>query len=59
VSDRNYYLTDDDIRYQFRVMVRWCRLYRKTDRDWVALEAERFRDRHPVLRTAPAAVRAA
>jgi hypothetical protein len=45
-----YCLTDEDIRYEFRVMLRWCRLYRKTDVDWVELEAERFRRRHPVMR---------
>lgn len=43
------YLTGDDIRYQFRVMVRWCRMFHKTDVDWVALEAARFRARHPLL----------
>ena len=42
------YLTDEDIRYEFRVMVRWCRLFRKTAYDWVVLEAKRFRDRNPV-----------
>ena len=45
------YLTDDDIRYEFRVMQRWCRLFRRTDSDWVSLEAERFRQRHPVSRS--------
>ncbi|MGH7821147.1 MAG: hypothetical protein ACREQ9_15385 [Candidatus Binatia bacterium] len=44
-----YCLTDDDIRYEFRVMVRWCRLFHKTDREWVELEAKRFRERHPIL----------
>ena len=44
-----YCLTDDDIRYEYRVMLRWCRLFQKTDRDWVELEAARFRQRHPVI----------
>jgi hypothetical protein len=44
-----YFLTDEDIRYEFRVMVRWCRLFQKTDVDWVELGAVRFRNRHPVL----------
>jgi hypothetical protein len=42
------HLTDDDLRYEFRVMRRWCRLYQRTALDWVRLEAERFRQRHPV-----------
>lgn len=45
-----YYLTDDDIRHELRAMQRWCRLFHKTDADWVALEAERYRARHPVVR---------
>jgi hypothetical protein len=45
------YLTDDDIRFEVRVMKRWCRMFHKTALDWVNLEAERFRDRHPVLRS--------
>jgi len=48
------YLTDEDIHYEFRIMMRWCRLFRKTAIDWVILEAERFRDRHPVGRAEPA-----
>jgi hypothetical protein len=48
------HLTDDDIRYELRVMQRWCRLFRRTDSDWVSLEAERFRQRHPVSRGDPA-----
>lgn len=43
-----YFLTDDDIRYEFWVMLRWCGIFRKTALDWVELEAKRFRDRHPV-----------
>ncbi len=43
------YLTDEDIRYECRVMQRWCRFFHKTDVDWVELEAARFRERHPVL----------
>ena len=42
------YLTDEDIHYEFLIMMRWCRLFRKTAIDWVILEAERFRDRHPL-----------
>lgn len=49
MSPQRSYLTDADIRYEFRVMVRWCRMFRKTDIDWVNLEAKRFRDRHPVV----------
>jgi len=48
------YLTDEDIHYEFRIMMRWCRLFRKTAIDWVILEAERFRDRHPVASVEPA-----
>ena len=48
------YLTDEDIRYEFLIMMRWCRLFRKTAIDWVILEAERFRDRHPVSTVEPA-----
>lgn len=44
-----YHLTDDDIRHEYRVMIRWCRLFHKTDWDWVELEAARFRQRHPVI----------
>jgi hypothetical protein len=43
------WLTDQDIRAEWRVMVRWCRLFRRTDVDWVKLVAKRYRDRHPVL----------
>jgi hypothetical protein len=47
-----YFLTDDDIRYEFRIMQRWCRWFRKTAEDWVSLEAARFRERHPVISAA-------
>ncbi|MBI2963123.1 MAG: hypothetical protein HYY35_05160 [Deltaproteobacteria bacterium] len=53
------HLTDDDIRYECRVMQRWCRLFRRTAADWVTLEAERFRARHPVGGSRPAGHRAA
>ena len=45
------HLSDDDIRYELRVMQRWCRLFRRTDFDWVSLVAERFRQRHPLSRS--------
>ena len=45
------YLTDEDIRFEWRVMKRWCRLFKKTAFDWCELEAKRFRERHPVLRS--------
>src|SRR5438309_4276579 len=48
------YLTDEDIHYEFLIMMRWCRLFRKTAIDWVILEAKRFRDRHPVASVEPA-----
>lgn len=41
-------LTDDDLRYQYRIMQRWCRLFHKTAADWVNLKAKHFRKRHPV-----------
>jgi hypothetical protein len=41
------YLSDEDIRFEYRVMQRWCRLFRKTPAEWVALVARRFRERHP------------
>jgi hypothetical protein len=41
------HLSDEDIRFEYRVMRRWCRLFHKTPVDWVALVARRFRDRHP------------
>lgn len=47
------YLTDEDLRFEFCIMTRWCRLFRKTALDWVNLEAKRFRDRHPVLCSKP------
>lgn len=53
------FLTDDDIRYEFRVMKRWCRMFRKTDLEWVQLSAKRFRDRHPLIEFKRADVRAA
>jgi hypothetical protein len=40
-------LSDEDIRFEYRIMQRWCRLFRKTPGDWVALVAKRFRERHP------------
>jgi hypothetical protein len=40
-------LSEEDIRFEYRVMQRWCRLFRKTPIDWVALVAQRFRERHP------------
>ncbi|MGH7821927.1 MAG: hypothetical protein ACREQ9_19365 [Candidatus Binatia bacterium] len=52
-------LSDDDLRYQYRVMVRWCRLFRRTDLDWVELAARRYRERHPVIDLEPPARRAA
>jgi hypothetical protein len=42
------HLTDDDIRYQLHVMLRWCSRFGKSDFDWVELAAERFRRKHPV-----------
>lgn len=59
MQPRRYSLSDQDIYYEYRVMVRWCRLFRKTDFDWVVLEARKFRDRHPVIDVAPAETRAA
>ena len=47
------YLTDEDIRYEFRIMQRWCRMFGKTAIDWVRIEAERFRDRHPLASAEP------
>lgn len=43
-----YCLYDEDIRYEWKVMIRWCRMYGKTDWDWVRLGAKRFRERHPL-----------
>ena len=54
MNPRRPYLTDEDIRYEVRVMLRWCRLFKKTALDWVNLEAKRFRERHPVLRSGKA-----
>jgi hypothetical protein len=54
MNPRKPYLTDEDIRYEVRVMLRWCRLFKKTALDWVNLEAKRFRERHPVLRSGKA-----
>lgn len=34
------------IRDQVAVMLRWCRIYRKTEWDWVRLAAERYALRH-------------
>lgn len=50
MSPSRDYLTDTDIRFEFRVMMRWCRLFRKTAVDWVNLEAKRFRERYPLPR---------
>lgn len=44
-----YCLTDDDIRYEYRVMRRWCRMFGKSDLEWVQLSAKRFRERHPLV----------
>lgn len=46
---RRYALNEEDIRYELRVMIRWCRWFQKTDFDWVAIAAARYRDRHPLL----------
>ena len=51
MQPRTTYLTDEDIRFEWRVMKRWCRLFKKTALDWCELEAKRFRERHPVLRS--------
>jgi hypothetical protein len=48
MSPSRTYLTDEDIRFEFRFMVRWCRLFRKSAVDWVNLEAKRFRERYPL-----------
>lgn len=40
-------LSEEEIRFEYRVMKRWCQLFHRTPPDWVALVAERFRDRHP------------
>jgi hypothetical protein len=44
---KRIHLSDADLRREYRVMERWCRLFRKTPVDWVALAARRFRERHP------------
>ena len=54
-----YFLTDEDLRYEFHVMTRWCRLFSKTPMDWVEIEAKRFRDRHPVVGVDPSLSHAA
>jgi len=54
-----YSLSEDDIRYELRVMIRWCRWFHKSDFDWVALAAARYRDKHPLLTLDPPASRAA
>ena len=41
------HLSEEDIRFEYRVMDRWCRLFHRTPVDWVVLVAERFRERHP------------
>ena len=48
MSPTRTYLTDEDIRFELRFMMRWCRLFRKTAVDWVNLEAKRFRERYPL-----------
>jgi hypothetical protein len=48
MSPSRTYLTDEDIRFELRFMVRWCRLFRKSAVDWVNLEAKRFRERYPL-----------
>jgi hypothetical protein len=40
-------LSEDELRFEFRVMDRWCRLFHRSPLDWVTLVAERFRERHP------------
>jgi len=39
---------EDDLRHQYRLMLRWSRWFGKSDLDWVMLAAERYRDRHPL-----------
>ena len=46
---RRYALNEEDIRYELKVMIRWCRWFGKTDFEWVQLAAARYRDRHPLL----------
>jgi hypothetical protein len=53
MSPSRTYLTDDDIRFELRFMIRWCRLFQKSAVDWVNLEAKRFRDRYPLLSREP------
>ncbi len=53
------FLTDEDIRYEYRVMARWCRMFHRSATDWVEIEAKRFRDRHPVMGIDPSLSRAA
>jgi hypothetical protein len=48
MSPSRPYLTDEDIRFELRFMMRWCRLFRKSAADWVNLEAKRFRERYPL-----------
>lgn len=55
----DYALTGDDILFELRVMLRWCHLFRKTDEDWVATAAKRFRDRYPLKRPQDFSTRAA
>jgi hypothetical protein len=54
-----YSLSEDDIRYELEVMIRWCRWFGKTDWDWVSLAAARYRDRHPLVSLEAPASRAA
>jgi len=46
MSPSRTYLTEDDIRFELRFMIRWCRLFRKSAVDWVNLEAKRFSERY-------------
>jgi hypothetical protein len=44
---QDWCLSEEELRFEYRVMKRWCQLFHRTPLDWVALVAERFRDRHP------------
>lgn len=59
IRPRRYSLSEDDIRYELRVMIRWCRWFSKSEFDWVALAAARYRDKHPLLTLDAPASRAA
>src|SRR6266542_861363 len=43
-------LAEADLRHQYRLMLRWCRWFGKTDLEWVTAAAKRYRDRHPCAR---------